>query len=122
MRRQAQFAIVDQTPFAVIIRDIGPWDRQMTVTNDAENVVHRLAPVLDGRRLFYFDSEGEFSELKVTDGKFAGFAFPFRYLSKDLVTEERIARESSKRQAPGPLLVEVQSQKARRQFRKLFPK
>ena len=90
--RQAQFAIVDQTPFAMIIRDIGPWDRHFTVTNDAEGVVKRLAPILNGRRLFYFDSEGELGELLVKQSKFAGFA-PVKAL-KGLVTEEQIVRAS----------------------------
>lgn len=69
--RQAQFAIVDQTPVAMVIRDIGPWDRHFTVKNDAEGVVKRLAPILNGRRLFYFDSEGELGELLVKQSKFA---------------------------------------------------
>lgn len=90
--RQAQFAIVDQTPVAMVIRDIGPWDRHFTVTNDAEGVVKRLAPILEGRRLFYFDSEGELTELVVKDGKFAGFA-AVRTL-RGLVTEEQIVRAS----------------------------
>jgi hypothetical protein len=59
----------------VVIRDIGPHHIYPTVTNDAEWVVEKIAPLLVGRRLFYFDSEGELSELLVTkDGKFGGYA------------------------------------------------
>lgn len=92
MGRPAQFVFVDQTPFAIVIRDVGPWDRHFTVTNDAEGVVKRIAPILDGRRLFYFDSENELTELVVKDGKFAGFA-AVKSL-QGLVTEEQIVRAS----------------------------
>lgn len=58
----------------VVIRDIGPWDAFQTVTNGAEDVVKRMAQMLSGRRLLYYDSDGEFGELLVKDGLFAGFA------------------------------------------------
>jgi hypothetical protein len=58
----------------VVIRDEGPWNRHMTVTNDASWVVGEIAPKLNGRRLFYFDSEGQYDELVVVDGKFSRFA------------------------------------------------
>jgi hypothetical protein len=73
MGMPAQIKILDFTEQSVLIRDIGPWDQCFTVTNDAENVVQRILPILDGRRLFYFDSEGDLGEIKVKDGKFAGF-------------------------------------------------
>lgn len=73
IRQNAQLEIVHQNGLAIVIRDRsdrgGP-----TVTNDAAGVVERLEPILGGRRLFYFDSEGELSELRVQNGKFAGFA------------------------------------------------
>lgn len=61
---------------AVIIRDIGHTDHK-TVTNDAENVVADLVndgKLLPGMRLYYYDSEGQLDEIKVKDGRFAGFA------------------------------------------------
>ena len=61
----------------LIIRDVGPWDRFMTVTNNAEAVVEELRAdgmLPDGRRLLYFDSEGKLDEILIRDGKFAGFA------------------------------------------------
>lgn len=78
MSRPAKYEIVNSDPNAghLLIRDLGPWSEHKTVTNDAEIVVgvlaHRgLLPA--GRRLFYFDSEGELDEIVVKDGKFAGF-------------------------------------------------
>ena len=61
----------------VLIRDVGPWDRFITVTNDAENVVRDLivkGMLPEGARLYYYDSEGELGEIVVMDGEFARFA------------------------------------------------
>jgi hypothetical protein len=72
-RRTANYEILDATPYHLVIRDIGPWDKYPTITNDAENVVAELAEQLAGRMLLYFDSEGELSRLRVREGRFAGF-------------------------------------------------
>jgi hypothetical protein len=74
MGQSARFDVIEDTLQHVIIRDLGPWDIFLTITNDAEQVVQKLASYLGGRRLFYIDSEGEMDELLVEDGKFAGFA------------------------------------------------
>ena len=80
MGRPANFVIVSSIAYdtdAVILRDIGPWDRHLTITNDAENVVETLfksGKMKPGQRLLYFDSENELTELLIKDGKFAGFA------------------------------------------------
>lgn len=74
MRRSAQYVIVEDTDTALVIRDVGPWDMYLTVTNAAEEVVEELAPRLKGRRLFYYDSDGNKDELVVRDGIFVGFA------------------------------------------------
>jgi hypothetical protein len=74
MGQRAKYTIVAQYADRLIIRDVGPWDKHMTVTNDAENVVKELAKLLNGRMLLYIDSEGELGRLHVRDGKFAGFA------------------------------------------------
>lgn len=58
----------------VLIKDIGPWDKHLSVTNDAEKVVEDLVPRLAGRKLFYIDSDNNRSEILIKDGKFAGFA------------------------------------------------
>jgi hypothetical protein len=74
MGRAANFEVVLETKSLVLIEDLGPWDVHFTVTNDPESVVAKLAPMLSGRPLFYIDSDGRIDELKVRDGKFAGFA------------------------------------------------
>lgn len=63
---------------AVILRDLGPWDRHPSVTNDAEAVVASLAANwLGGRRLLYVDTDGRVDELtySIVDGRatFTGF-------------------------------------------------
>jgi hypothetical protein len=61
----------------LVIKDVGPWDRFATVTNDVEAVVEQLVAngdLPDGRRLFYIDSEGRKDEILVENGRFAGFA------------------------------------------------
>ena len=73
--KMPNFAIVEQTAERVLIRDLGPWDMFPTVTNGAEQVVRELAPMLNGRRLEYYDSEGERDEILIKDGQFAGFNF-----------------------------------------------
>jgi hypothetical protein len=78
MGRNANFDILENIPGSpLIIRDIGPWDKHLSVTNDAEGVVELLVKsgFLDNnRRLFCYDSEKELDELVVKDEKFAGFA------------------------------------------------
>lgn len=74
---QANYTIEHVDAKRIVIRDLGPWNVYQTVTNAAENVVAELwiSDRLDGgRRLFYYDSEGDLGELLVKDGEFAGFA------------------------------------------------
>ena len=52
-------------------------DVGMSVTNDAENVVAELFEnglLNNGKRLFYYDSEGQLDEILHEEGKFTGFA------------------------------------------------
>ena len=72
--KDPRFDIVLNADDRLVIRDVVHWDEHPTVTNAAEAVVERLAPHLNGRRLFYYDSEGRLDELLVKDGRFAGFA------------------------------------------------
>lgn len=67
----ARFEIVHDGPAALILRDLGPWDKHPTITNDAEGVVASVVESLNGRRLFYVDSEGECDELVVKNGRYA---------------------------------------------------
>ena len=59
----------------LVINDVGRDAK--SVTDDAENVVAdlvRQGHLPKGRRLLYYDSTGQLDEIKVQDGKFAGFA------------------------------------------------
>lgn len=64
-------------PDRLVLRDLGPWDKYRTVTNGIELVLQELkfAAVLPpGRRLFYYDSDGDFTEVLLDeDGKFREF-------------------------------------------------
>lgn len=75
---RANYAIVEDQPGQpLVIKDLGPWDRHASVTNDAELVVAELAQagkLPAGRRLFYIDSEGDKDELLHQAGRFLGFA------------------------------------------------
>lgn len=76
MGQSANFSVVAADDSAVVIRDEGPWDRHLTVTNDAEGVVRRLydsGQLVHGRSLFYFDSSGDFDEIEHTHGRFVRF-------------------------------------------------
>ncbi len=78
MKAESRYEIVSDVPGdPLIIRDVGHKDHK-TVTNDAENVVSDLVAngfLPAGRRLYYYDSEGQLDELIVRDGEFAGFAW-----------------------------------------------
>lgn len=78
MSPDANFEVVKVERGLIVIRDLGPHDQYKTVTNAAESVVDRLAVAMllpPGRRLFYYDSEGEFAEILLDDKQyFAGFA------------------------------------------------
>lgn len=76
MKALSRYEIVSNTPGStLIIRDVG-HENHRSVTNDAENVVADLSLLgwlPPGRRLFYYDSQGQLDELLVRNGKFAGF-------------------------------------------------
>jgi len=60
----------------LVIRDVGPWSKHRTVTNDVREVVKRLVylgclPI--GRELFYHDNYGHLDQILIEDGEFAGF-------------------------------------------------
>lgn len=71
--RRSCYRIEETAVDAIVIRDVGPWDQHLSVTNDAERVVAELAEWLNGRRLFYYDSDNALDEIVITDGRFAGF-------------------------------------------------
>lgn len=83
MSKHANYVIITDRHFCgdpVVIKDLGPWDTFLTITNDVEHVVNQLVKsgrLTEGRKLLYYDSEGELDEIVVRNGKFSGFA-PFR--------------------------------------------
>lgn len=75
--RQANYRFIYNNDDAIMLEDIGPWDVHPTITNDAEQVVERLAVSLyNGKHLYYVDSSGDTTELLHKDGKFTGFSNP----------------------------------------------
>jgi hypothetical protein len=74
---RVNYEVVQRSPQAVVIRDVGPWSRYMTVTNAAEDVVMELLGtkvLLPGARLFYYDTDGVLDELCHDGRAFTGFA------------------------------------------------
>lgn len=72
---RARYMVEKEDEQSVTIADVG--SQSMSVTNDAEAVVQELHErgVLRGRRLYYYDSQGQLDELKHDgSGRFTGFA------------------------------------------------
>lgn len=76
MAKHAVYKIVLDDGNKVVIRDLGPWDKHLTVTNDIEHVLKQLQVKhdLNERELYYHDSEGNYDQIVHLKGKFAGFA------------------------------------------------
>lgn len=72
MGKPANYEIFGTGPGLVILRDLGPWSVHLTITNDAERVVREVAAKYPGRKIIYYDSEGDLTELIVKDGEFGG--------------------------------------------------
>lgn len=73
---KSNIEIVARADHAVTIRDVGPWSKFMTVTNDPEGVVAelwKLGLLKDHQRLFYYDSADQLDELLHQGGGFTGF-------------------------------------------------
>jgi len=71
--KHAVFKIVKASKTYILLRDVGDHAHCLTITNDAEYVVEQLCSRLRKRRLFYYDSDGDLTELVVKDGEFAHF-------------------------------------------------
>lgn len=71
---RVNYTIETETAYHVIIRDVGPWDQYMTVTNGPEIVILELAGMLKGRNLFYYDSEGQLDQIQYDGKQFIRFA------------------------------------------------
>jgi hypothetical protein len=72
---EAAFEVVEEDAGKVVLRDVGPWSQHPTITNDAEQVVEKMAARVGCRRLLYYDSEGELTELVHDGPRFVRFAF-----------------------------------------------
>lgn len=75
-KRKANYIVRERTAERIVLEDIGPWDRYMTITNAAETVIEEieLSYGIGTRKVLYYDSDGELTELLVKNGRFAGFA------------------------------------------------
>lgn len=73
---KANYLVREKTAERIILQDLGPWDQYATITNAAENVIAEVERLygIGTRQVFYYDSEGELTELLVKDGRFVGFA------------------------------------------------
>lgn len=73
---KAEFDLLVNSAEIVTIKDVGGV-RNRSVTNDMENVIQILVDVrilTPGKRLFYFDSMGDYSEVLLDRNcEFAGF-------------------------------------------------
>jgi hypothetical protein len=50
---------------------------EMSVTNDAEQVIEALRSIgidFTGKRVIYRDTDGQWDEMRIANGEFAGFA------------------------------------------------
>ncbi len=78
MSRHANYKILADLDSPILIMDLGPWDKHLTITNDAEYIVQDLHSQgrLTGRKdLIYIDSERQRDRI-LHDGRghFLGFA------------------------------------------------
>ena len=88
--REARFKVIGHNDRVLAIKDIGPWDEYLTVTNDIENVVRRLyasGDLVHGQSLNVVDSEGDCDTVIHEHGEFVSFA-----LTLKRIVPEDIAR------------------------------
>lgn len=77
MKNAKYIVISNEFPGPLTIRDVGPWNQYLTVTNAVEMVVEdliRSGQLKPNQRLLYIDSENQMDEILVKDGKFVGFS------------------------------------------------
>lgn len=74
--QKASYLVTEYADERIVLKDVGPWDQYMTITNAAEEVIAEVQRQygIGNRRVFYYDSEGELAEMLVKEGRFAGFA------------------------------------------------
>lgn len=72
--RRSNYRVSSTDDICIVLMDLGPHDKYLTITNDAENVVADLKDTLCGRHLLYLDTDGELTELLHDgEGNFTGF-------------------------------------------------
>ncbi len=72
--RKSNYIISINTKEFIFVVDVGPWNEFMTVTNNVEDVLKSLGPVLGNKKLYYEDSEGIFDEILHDGIVFMGFS------------------------------------------------
>lgn len=76
---KSNFIINRVTPEVIELKDIGPWNKYQTITNDAEAVVahlHQKEMLTPEKQIVYMDSNGEWTEIFHDGmGNFEGFGF-----------------------------------------------
>ena len=74
--KRSNYKILHKDERVLLLKDVGPWDTYLTITNDAERVVSEILAMEDlgNRRLEYIDSEGDRIRILIKDGKFDRFA------------------------------------------------
>ena len=72
MSRSPSCIILFSDDQMLVVKDRG-LDTQLTITNGAEEFIRDIAPTLESRRLFYYDTNGVLDELIVKDGSFYDF-------------------------------------------------
>ena len=73
---KCNFVIEKNNLTYLLVKDIGPWNKYKSITNDIENLVKFLYErgTLYNEKVFeYIDSEDEICEIQHLDGKFIGF-------------------------------------------------
>ena len=83
-KKEPVFAVLERNNKFFVIKDMGPWDVNPSITNGAEETIANLHKLygLGDEKVIYFDSENDLGELR-HDGKghFRGFApvanYPF---------------------------------------------
>lgn len=74
MNMNAVYSILNVTDVCVIIKDeFTDTNPIKSVTNDAERVVAEVNRAHPGKRIFYYDTEGDITELVHDKGRFVKF-------------------------------------------------
>lgn len=78
--RRSNYRIISANEREVVLEDVGPWDQHPSVTNDIEQVVRDLWIKgylnKDSVKLFYYDTDGEKTQVIHKDGFFVTWKFP----------------------------------------------